>query len=58
MERKAIHNDEPAKLDELNRLKYARAFSNLSIQCETPLVVGLYGTWGSGKSTLMELIKS
>jgi formylglycine-generating enzyme required for sulfatase activity len=25
---------------------------------ETPLVIGIYGSWGSGKTTLMELVRS
>ncbi|EIA0836629.1 P-loop NTPase fold protein [Vibrio parahaemolyticus] len=52
-----VHNDEPSSVDSLNRLKYAKAFANLTLSCETPMVVGLYGSWGTGKSTLMKLIQ-
>ncbi|AZZ98502.1 P-loop NTPase fold protein [Pseudoalteromonas sp. R3] len=52
-----VHNDEPSEQDSLNREKYAKAFANLTLNCETPMVVGLYGSWGTGKSTLMKLIQ-
>ncbi len=51
-------NDEAAKEDKLNRDQYAKAFARLAETCDTPLVVGLYGGWGVGKTTLMELIEA
>lgn len=38
---------------------YARAISDLiaNKENETPLVVGIFGSWGSGKTTLMEAVK-
>jgi hypothetical protein len=51
-----IHNDEPTQNDRLNRRQYAEAFARLSETCETPLVIGLYGGWGIGKTSLMKLI--
>ena len=53
-----VHNDEPTVEDTLNRDQYAEAFARLSEGCDTPLVVGLYGTWGIGKTSLMKLIQS
>ena len=53
-----IHNDEPAKIDLLNRSQYARAFAELAQICETPLVIGLYGPWGIGKTTMMQQIRA
>lgn len=52
-----IHSDEPTKEDMLNREQYAEAFARLAETCETPLVIGLYGGWGMGKTTLMQLIE-
>jgi hypothetical protein len=50
-------NDEPATRDALNRTPFADALANLAVLCDTPLVVGLYGDWGSGKTTLMRLVQ-
>lgn len=50
------HSDEPAKKDFLQRKDYAKAFAKLSQLCKTPLVIGLYGGWGIGKTTLMKMI--
>ena len=49
-------NDEPAKEDRLNRDQYAEAFARLAETSETPLVIGLYGEWGVGKTSLMKII--
>ena len=48
---------EPTAGDALERDRYARAFARLAAGCGTPMVVGLYGTWGSGKSSLMMRIR-
>lgn len=53
----AIHNDEPTREDRLNRDQYAEAFARLVETCNTPLVIGLYGSWGMGKTSLMQLIE-
>jgi len=52
-----LSNDEPTSKDSLDRDKYAEAFVRLSENTKGPLVVGLYGTWGSGKTSLMKLIE-
>lgn len=53
-----IQNDEPSTEDTLNREKFARALVNVVTTCGTPLVIGLYGTWGIGKTSLMRQIES
>lgn len=53
----SIRNDEPTLDDRLSRNKYAQAFARMCTTCETPLVVGLYGTWGIGKTSLMRQIE-
>ena len=52
-----IHNEEPTSQDKLNRQQYARALAQVARTCETPLVIGLYGTWGIGKTSLMKQIQ-
>ena len=53
-----IWNDEPSAADGLGRSEIASALSHVITSCETPLVVGLYGTWGSGKTSLLRLIEA
>jgi ribosomal protein L7/L12 len=52
-----IFNDEPAVEDRLDRLKLAQALVATVQKCETPLVVGLHGTWGTGKTSLMRIME-
>ena len=52
-----IHNDEATAKDTLNRLQYATAFARVAETCDTPLVIGMYGGWGVGKTSLMKLIE-
>jgi hypothetical protein len=53
-----VLNDEPATDDSLGRRVLARAFADLAGRCETPLVVSVYGTWGSGKTTFLRLVET
>ncbi len=57
MTKRAFHNDEPTDIDSLNRDQFAAAFAKIAETCETPMVIGLYGTWGMGKTSLMKLIE-
>ncbi|GAA2972351.1 ribosomal protein L7/L12 [Actinokineospora diospyrosa] len=52
-----IRNDEPASKDTLDRDKMARALAAAVRVCGTPLVVGVYGSWGTGKTSLMRLVQ-
>ncbi len=52
----SIRNDKATDVDSLNRKQYATAFARLAETCETPLVIGLYGGWGIGKTSLMKII--
>jgi len=52
-----VRHDEPVDTDTLDRDKYAAAFAELSLTCETPMVIGLFGGWGTGKTTLMQLVR-
>lgn len=51
-----IRNDEPVTEDHLDREKYARALAEIAASCESPSVIGLYGSWGVGKTSLMRMI--
>jgi tetratricopeptide (TPR) repeat protein/Cdc6-like AAA superfamily ATPase len=50
--------DQPKSEDHLDFSPYVNALTNLisSSQTRTPLTLGLFGTWGSGKTQLMLLI--
>ena len=50
-------NDESVVEDTLDREQYAKVLAKLVTECETPIVVGIYGKWGVGKSSLMKLIE-
>lgn len=53
-----IKNDEPSKDDRLNRGEYVKTLAKIATTCDTPLVIGLYGRWGVGKTSLMKLIEA
>lgn len=53
-----IQSDEPVAVDALDRSKFAAALSRVVETCDTPLVVGLYGTWGIGKTSMMKQIEA
>jgi hypothetical protein len=57
--RLASVTDHPTGPDKLNFKKYADAFADLitNPDVNTPLTVGIFGEWGSGKSFLMGKIK-
>jgi ribosomal protein L7/L12 len=52
-----IQNDEPAVVDNLDRARFAAALARVIENCATPLVIGVYGTWGIGKTSLMRQIR-
>jgi predicted KAP-like P-loop ATPase len=52
----SFHHDRPSTDDRLNRADYTAAFANLIRTSDTPFVIGLYGSWGIGKTSLMNHI--
>jgi len=58
MSNSIVHNDEATQNDGLNRNQYAKALARVAETCDTPLVIGLYGSWGMGKTSLMKLIEA
>ena len=57
--RTRIITDQPNGTDRLNYSRYAAAFADLITNPEmaTPITIGIFGQWGSGKSFLMGKIK-
>jgi hypothetical protein len=45
------------KLDRLNLLSYAEALKEFIQTCDTPMTVGLQGDWGSGKTSMMNMLR-
>ncbi|MCH5277393.1 MAG: AAA family ATPase [Desulfovibrionaceae bacterium] len=43
--------------DRLGLARYASALARFAEQCETPITIALQGDWGSGKTSLMNLIR-
>lgn len=52
-------NDQPildADQDRFDFLDYAGALTDIILQSSTPITLGIFGPWGSGKTSLMRLI--
>lgn len=49
-------DDEPAVQDTLGRARHVDALSHMARTCNTPMVIGIYGGWGVGKTSLMKHI--
>ncbi len=52
-------NDQPiqaAERDKFDFTDYAEALSHVALESSTPITIGLFGPWGSGKTSLMRLI--
>lgn len=50
-----IISDEPVTRDLLGREVYARTLQKVAQNCQTPIVIGIHGNWGSGKTSLMRI---
>lgn len=50
-------NDEPTLDDRLGWGPYATALADLCCRCEPPFCAGVYGGWGSGKTSLLRQIE-
>ncbi len=53
-----IASDQPSEDDHLDFTDFKGALLNIITQAETPLTVGIFGAWGSGKSTLMKMLRN
>lgn len=54
--RSLIFSDKPTKDDQLNFRDYARILADIALTSETPTTIGIFGKWGSGKSSLMMMM--
>ncbi len=54
----SFRNDEPAEIDLLKREDYVQALAEMVRTCNTPMVIGLYGRWGYGKTSIMKLVEN
>jgi formylglycine-generating enzyme required for sulfatase activity len=54
-----ILSDQPADEDQLNFYPYAKTLADIIADgsVQTPLTIGIFGSWGSGKTSLMSMIK-
>lgn len=54
-----VLNDQPAEVDSLDFQSYSRALEKLLNHPETrtPLTLGIFGRWGTGKTTLMQMLR-
>ena len=52
----AILSDKPTKDDLLNFKDYSDLLTNVVVNSETPSTIGIFGDWGSGKTSLMLMI--
>ena len=43
--------------DKLGVLHYAEGLARFILQCDTPMAVGIQGEWGSGKTSLMHMVR-
>lgn len=54
------YSDQPAQQDELGFTPAATALAaiiNETQQADTPLTIGIYGPWGSGKTSMMRMVR-
>ncbi|MGP4103956.1 P-loop NTPase fold protein [Nonomuraea sp. KM90] len=51
------HSDEPVEADGLGREEYVRELAMLAGSAAPPLVVGVFGEWGTGKTSLLKQVR-
>lgn len=52
-----IVNDQPTDTDALDFTPYVETLADIIQTGNTPLTIGVFGTWGSGKTSLMKMIR-
>ncbi len=51
------HSDEPALKDGLRREEYARHLADLARYATPPMVLGVFGEWGTGKTSMLMQVR-
>ncbi|MEV0616259.1 P-loop NTPase fold protein [Nonomuraea sp. NPDC050404] len=51
------HSDEPVYVDELNRAAYVRQLAALAREATPPMVIGVFGEWGTGKTSMLMQVR-
>jgi hypothetical protein len=51
-----LYSDEPTTTDQLDRRQYALQLARLAREARPPLVIGVYGEWGAGKTSLLRQV--
>lgn len=52
-----ILTDEAASKDRLHRARFVDALGTVVTNCDTPFVLGVFGDWGTGKTTLLSMLR-
>ena len=52
-----ILDDLPTDKDALDFTPYVKTLVNICRTASTPLTIGVFGTWGSGKTSLMKMVQ-
>lgn len=59
MKKKIGHRDEPATTqDDFSISQYIKGLSEYIEECETPMTIAVQGDWGSGKTSIMNMVKN
>lgn len=53
-----IANDQPTDKDALDFTPYVETLADIIQTGNTPLTIGVFGTWGTGKTSLMKMVKN
>jgi formylglycine-generating enzyme required for sulfatase activity len=53
-----IVNDQPTEKDALDFTPYVETLADIIQTGNTPLTIGVFGGWGSGKTSLMKMVKN
>jgi hypothetical protein len=51
-------NDEPSQFDELGRGRLLLGLLRTILNADPPLVIGVHGDWGSGKTSFMQILRN
>ena len=54
----SILDDLPTDCDALDFTPYVETLVDVCQTASTPLTIGVFGTWGSGKTSLMRMVKN